>query len=551
MTLRDEVAQLFVVPFSGRPLNTRSKAYRDFVKLVARDHVGGLILVNVTRGRLVDKAQPMDVAAFLNKMQRLTRVPLLVSADLERGASMRMDATTVFPHAMAFTAGRDPAAARFEGEITAREARAVGIQWVFYPVADVNNNPDNPIINIRSFGENPDDVSSYVSAFIEGAQADKKTRVLTTAKHFPGHGDTATDSHMNMATINADRSRLEQVEFAPFRAAIKQGVDAVMTAHIAVPALDNADTPATLSSKILTGILREQMGFKGLIVTDALEMGGIARGFGAGEASVKAMEAGADVLLMPTNPEAAIDAVLGAVRSGRISKKRLDQSVTRILTAKVKVGLGTRSTVDLEHVQEVLNGPEANVRAQEIADRAVTLVKNDRDVLPLRDPGQSCFLILAESRTSIQGQAFQQELRRRAPAARSAILDTTMSDGDIAVVEQQMNGCTATVVAAFVSVAAYRGDVALGGGFPALMQRLIAAKKPLALIALGNPYLFRNYSGVDSYLTTYSTVPLSEIAAVKALFGEIAIKGRLPVTIPALASYGDGIQLPAVHPAVK
>jgi beta-N-acetylhexosaminidase len=551
MTLRDEVAQLLVVPFSGRPLNTRSKAYRDFVKLVAHDHVGGLILVNVTRGRLVDKAQPMDVAAFLNKMQRLAAVPLLVSADLERGASMRLDATTVFPHAMAFTAGRDPAAARFEGEVTAREARAVGVHWVFYPVADVNNNPDNPIINIRSFGEDPDDVSAYVEAFIQGAQADKKTRVLTTAKHFPGHGDTATDSHMNMATINADRNRLERVEFAPFRAAIKQGVDAVMTAHIAVPALDDADTPATLSPKILTGILREQMGFKGLIVTDALEMGGIAKGFSTGEASVRAIEAGADVLLMPSNPEAAIDAVLGAVKSGRITKKRLDQSVERILAAKVRVGLAAKSTVDLENVHEVLNGPEANARAQEIADRAVTLVKNDRDVVPLRDPGKSCFLILAESRTSVQGQAFQQEVRRRAPGARAAILDTSMSDGDIATVEQQMNGCPATVVAAFVSVAAYRGDVALGGGFPALMQRLIAAKQPLALIALGNPYLFRNFSGVDAYVTTYSTVPPAEIAAVKALFGEIAIQGRLPVTIPTLAKYGDGIQLAPVHGAVK
>jgi beta-N-acetylhexosaminidase len=543
MTLRDEVAQLLVVPFSGRPLNPRTKAYRDFVKLVARDHVGGLILVNVTRGRLVDKAQPMDVAAFLNKMQRLTKVPLLVSGDLERGASMRLDATTVFPHAMAFTAGRDPSAAKFEGEVTAREARAVGIQWVFYPVADVNNNPDNPIINIRSFGENPDDVATYADAFIEGAQEDKKTRVLTTAKHFPGHGDTATDSHMNMATILADRPRLEQMEFAPFRAAIKQGVDAVMTAHIAVPALDNENTPATLSPKILTGILRDEMAFKGLIVTDALEMGGIAKGFSTGEAAVRAIEAGADVLLMPTNPGAAIDGVLAAVKSGRITKKRLDQSVARILAAKVKVGLAVKSTVDLENVHEVLNAPESNARAQEIADHAVTLVKNDRDVVPLRDPSKSCFYILAEGRTSIQGQAFQQEVRRRSPGARVAILDTSMSDGDVAMAEQQMTGCDATVVAAFVSVAAYRGDVALGGAFPDLVNRLIAANNPLALVALGNPYLLRNFIGVNAYMTTYSTVPPSEIAAVKALYGEIGTPGKLPVTIPGLAKYGDGIQL--------
>ena len=547
MTLRDEVAQLLVVPFSGRPMNTRTKAYRDFVKLVARDHVGGLILVNVAHGRLVDKAQPLEVAVFLNKMQRLTRVPLLVSADLERGASMRLDATTMFPHAMAFTAGRDPSAARFEGEVTAREARAVGIQWVFFPDADVNNNPDNPIINIRSFGENPEDVATYADAFIEGAQADRKIRVLTTAKHFPGHGDTATDSHMNVATISADRNRLEQVEFAPFRAAIKQGVDAVMTAHIAVPALGDSATPATLSPRILTGVLREEMGFKGLVVTDALEMGGIANGYSTGEAAVRAIEAGADVLLMPTNPEAAIDAVLAAVRSGRISKKRLDQSVARVLAAKVKVGLAAKSTVDIDSVHEVLNAPEANARAQDIADHAVTLVKNDGDIVPLRDPAKSCFLVLAEGRTSVQGQAFQQEVRRRSPGARMALLDTSMSDGDLAMAQQQMGDCDATVVAAFVSVAAYRGDVALGGGFPVLMERLLAAKKPLALISLGNPYLLRNFSTVNAYMTTYSTVPPSEIAAVKALFGEIAIQGRLPVTIPTLAKYGDGIQLPTLR----
>ena len=383
----------------------------------------------------------------------------------------------------------------------------------------------------------------YVDAFIEGAQSDKKNRVLTTAKHFPGHGDTSTDSHMNMATIGADRARLEQLEFAPFRSAIQHGVDSVMTAHIAVPALDDSDIPATLSPKILTGILRNEMGFQGLVVTDALEMGGISKGFSTGEASVRAIEAGADVLLMPSNPEAAINAVLAAVQSGRITKKRLDQSVARVLAAKAKVGLAVKSTVDLERVNEVLNAPEAAARAQQIADRAVTLVKNNSDMVPLRDPLKTCFLLLTESRTTVQGQVFQQEVRRRAPAAQVAILDTSMSDGDLLQAQQQTAACDATVVAAFVSVAAYRGDVALGGNFPALMDRLIAAKKPLALIALGNPYLLRNFPAVNSYLTTYSTVPLSELAAVKALFGEIAIGGKLPVTIPGFAKYGDGIQV--------
>ena len=252
-------------------------------------------------------------------MQRLATVPLMVGGDFERGASMRLEGATVFPHAMAFGAAGDPSLTRYEGEITAREARALGVHWVYYPVADVNNNPDNPIINIRSFGENPKDVAAHVKAFIEGAHADKKNFVLTTAKHFPGHGDTAVDTHMNLATIPADRDRLERLELVPFKAAIEAGVDAVMTAHIAVPALAPPDVPATLSPAILTDLLRKQLGFKGLVITDALEMGGIAKGFSSGEACVRALEAGADTLLMPTDPDAAIRAVLAAEQSGRIS----------------------------------------------------------------------------------------------------------------------------------------------------------------------------------------------------------------------------------------
>jgi len=531
MTIRDEVAQLIVVPFSGQPLNPRTKAYREFVKLVANDHVGGMILVNVTQGRLVQKAEPLAVAAFLNQMQRLAKVPLLVSADLERGASMRLNATTVFPHAMAFAAAQDPGAAKTEGEVTAREARAVGIHWVFYPVADVNNNPDNPIINIRSFGENPAEVSKYVDAFIDGAHADKSNLILTTAKHFPGHGDTSTDSHMNLATITADRERLDKVEFAPFRSAIEHGVDSIMTAHIAVPALDDSGLPATLSPKILTGILREQLGFKGIVVTDALEMGGIAKGFKQGEAAVRALEAGADVLLMPTDPHAVIEAVTAAVQSGRISKKRLEVSVERLLAAKARVGLVWPSTVDLEKVTVILNSPESNAAAQAVADRSVTLVKGGAS---LGDPAKACFLALAESRTSPQGQAFSTEILKRAPGAHVAILNSQMTAEEVAVADQQASGCETTVVAAFVSVAAYRGNVALGGVFPGLMERLIGSGKPVSLVSLGNPYLLRNFTGVSNYMTTFSTVPPSEVAAVKVLFGEIPALGKMPVTIPGV-----------------
>ncbi|MGA2742371.1 MAG: glycoside hydrolase family 3 N-terminal domain-containing protein, partial [Bryobacteraceae bacterium] len=237
LTLREKVAQLIFIPFHGAAPNARSREYRQFMKLIGETRVGGMVLVNWNNGRLTQKAQPYALGAFLNRMQKLSRVPLLVAGDFERGASMRVDGTTVFPQAMAFGAAGDPALARFEGQVTAREARAIGVHWLFFPVADVNNNPDNPIINIRSYGEDPKQVSALVAAFIEGARADPRYRVLTTAKHFPGHGDTAVDTHMNLAVINAPRERLESVELPPFRAAIQAGVDAIMTAHIAVPAL--------------------------------------------------------------------------------------------------------------------------------------------------------------------------------------------------------------------------------------------------------------------------------------------------------------------------
>jgi beta-N-acetylhexosaminidase len=548
MTLREKIAQLVVIGFNGHPMNTRTKAYRKFVHLVEQEQVGGLILVNVSNGRTTAKADPLEAASFINRMQRLAKIPLMVSGDFERGASMRVDATTPFPHAMAFTASRDPEEARIEGEITAREARALGVQWLFFPDADVNNNPDNPIINIRSYGENPADVSSFVSAFIAGAHSVPDARVLTTAKHFPGHGDTDTDTHLNLATIHGDKERLEQVELTPFRAAIKSGTDAVMTAHIAVPALDDPGLPATLSPKIMTGVLRDELGFKGIIVTDALEMGGIAKGYSAGEAAVLALGAGADVLLMPPDAEAAIDGVAAAVKSGHIKPKRIDESVMRILTAKAHVGLATRKLVDLEEIHSVVNSTESNAAAQQISDRSVTLVRNMGDMVPLKAPATTAFFILAEGRTSVEGDAFGAEVRKRSAAANVILVDPTMSDADLNAAVQRTSAATQYVVAAFASVAAYKGSVALGGGFPALIQNLVATKKPVALIALGNPYLLRSFPDVSAYMTTYSPVPPSEVSAVKALFGEITIGGKLPVTIPGLAQYGDGIGVPATHP---
>ncbi len=547
MTLRDEVAQLIFIPFSGTFPNSRSREYRKFVRLIRDTKIGGLVLVNWSNGRTTPKAEPYALAAFLNRMQRIAKTPLLVSADFERGASMRVNETTPFPHTMAFGAAGDPEMARFEGEVTAREARALGVQWVLFPVADVNNNPDNPVINIRSYGENPQAVAAMVKAFIEGAHSDKKNFVLTTVKHFPGHGDTADDTHLNLATIPADRERLDRLELVPFRAAIDAGVDSVMTAHVAVPALAPPDLPATLAPQILTGLLRNELGFQGLVITDALEMGGIAKGYSTGEAAVRALEAGADALLMPPDPDVALKAVIGAVEDGRLSRKRIQASVAKILAAKERLGLDHKRVVDLESIADVLDSPEDHDRAQEIADRAVTLVRNASGVLPLQAPERACYLVLAESRYSSEGQVFARELRKRAPKSAEAALDPSMTREAMDEAVHKLPDCERYVVAAFSTVAAYRGSVGLTGELPQVLQALIASQKPVILIALGNPYLLRGFPDVAAYLATFSTVAPSETAAVKALFGEINIRGHLPVSIPGAAQYGEGLQVPVTR----
>jgi beta-N-acetylhexosaminidase len=382
-----------------------------------------------------------------------------------------------------------------------------------------------------------------VKAFIEGAHSDKNNSVLTTVKHFPGHVDTADDTHLNLATIPADRERLERLELVPFRAAIEAGVDSVMTAHVAVPALAPPDLPATLAPQILTGLLRNDLGFQGLVITDALEMGGIAKGYSTGEAAVRALEAGADALLMPPDPDIAIKAVIGAVEDGRLTRKRIEASVAKILAAKERLGLDRKRVVDLESIADVLDSPEDRDRAQEVAERAVTLVRNTGNVLPLQAPDRACYVVLPEGRYSSEGQVFLRELRKRALKAAEATLDPTMTRDAMDQAVAKLTDCDSYVVAAFSTAAAYRNSVGLAGDLPQVIQALVASRKPVILVALGNPYLLRGFPEVTAYLATFSTVAPSETAAVKALFGEITIRGRLPVSIPGMAQAGEGLQV--------
>ncbi|HEY2842000.1 MAG TPA: glycoside hydrolase family 3 protein, partial [Bryobacteraceae bacterium] len=384
MSLRDRVAQLVIVNANGDAYSSKSPDYEKYRHWVADLHVGGIIINNASQYGLVRNAEPHALAVFLNEMQRLARTPLLVASDFERAASMRVTGGTRFPHSMAYGAANDLAATRYEGLIAAREARALGIHWIFAPVADVNNNPLNPIINLRSYGEDPEQVSRHVAAFIDGAHSDPANRILVTAKHFPGHGDTDIDSHLGLPRLEVPRERLDAMELKPFEAAIARGVDSIMTAHMAVPALDDSGVPATVSPKVLTALLRDELKFTGLIVTDSMAMQGLTLLFDSGEGSVRSIIAGADVLLMPPDPEKAIRAVVAAVENGRLSRQRLDQSVARVLAAKASLGLSSKKKlVNLDAISDVLDSPEAAEKAQAVADRAVTLIRNDRGVLPL------------------------------------------------------------------------------------------------------------------------------------------------------------------------
>jgi beta-N-acetylhexosaminidase len=351
-----------------------------------------------------------------------------------------------------------------------------------------------------------------------------------------------------MATIEGDRERLDRVELAPFRAAIAAGVDSVMTAHIAVPALAPAGVPATLAPTILTDLLKRDLGFKGIVITDSLDMAGITKSFDSGEAAVRALEAGADQLLMPPNPDAVIDAVVAAVENGRLTRRRIQESVIRLLSAKERLGLARKRLVDVEAISDTVDSPDENRHVEEIANRAITLVRNQNQLLPLSAPERSCFVVMAESRFSVQGQLFTQEVRRRVPKAALASLDPSMSRAAMEEVTRNLPACENYAVAAFTSAGAYR-TAKLSGELPGILEALVATGKPVALVSLGSPYLLRGFPKVAAYMATFSSVPASETAAVRALIGEITISGHMPVSIPGLAEIGEGIAAPAKRPA--
>jgi beta-N-acetylhexosaminidase len=544
LTLDDRIAQMIIVRGYGDYLRSDSREYKTLTHYIRDLHIGGMIVANRIRDGEVINAQPYEMAAFLNHLQRMSHTPLFMASDFERGASMRVAETARYPYLMAYGAAHDLAAVRDLGQATAREARALGIQWVFAPDADVNNNPDNPIINTRSFGEDPQAVAQNVVAFIEGAHSNPENYVLVAPKHFPGHGDTAEDSHMQLARIDQPKERMESVELVPFRAAAAHGADAIMTAHLSVPAFEPKPIPATVSKNILTNLLRDEIGFKGLIVTDAMDMQGVTSLFGPGEAAARAVEAGADVILMPPNPEAAIRGIAAAVKSGRISGQKITESAARILAAKQRTGLFRSRLVNLDSIADRVLDPQLEALAQRAASEAFTLVKDDKQLFPITDPANACIVAVTEGQFSSRGKVLLTEVRRRSPSTKTFVANPAMPDAELAAIGSAISSCSRIYIAAFITVGAYRGSVALEGGLNGFVTGVVKSNAPVALISLGSPYLLRYFPDVSAYAATFSTSRSSEIATARAIFGEIAIQGKLPVSIPDLAKLGDGIQVP-------
>ena len=544
MTLREKLGQLLMVFIFGEFTSTESPEYQKLAHMVEDNRIGGFI-IDTRRGPLgIDRSQVYPTAALANQLQRRAKIPLLFGADFETGTAMRLDEGTAFPSAMAIAATGRPQDAYTAGNVTALEARAAGIQWIFAPVADVNSNPDNPIINIRSYGEDPQRVAQFVSAFIRGVE---ENGALATAKHFPGHGDTSTDTHLALGIVSGDRARLESVELVPFRAAIAAGVSSIMTGHLEVPAFEPELTvPATLSPRILTGLLREKLGFDGLVVTDALDMEGVAALYSPGEVAVRSIAAGADVLLVPPSPEAALAALEDAVNSGRIPMRRIDEAVRRILRAKAQLGLEKNRFVDINALNEAFGRPEFAAQAQDIADRGVTLLRDRTPLLPL-DATRPLRVLLVEisgDADPYPGAELEREIRSRADSLEVLRADTRFEQVETLKLPP-LDRYDVAVAALFVRVADRKGNVGLPENQANFVRQLLATGKPTAVACFGSPYLIERFPGAQTWLAEFSTNDVAQRAVGRALFGQVAIDGQVPVTVPGVAKLGDGLRVAA------
>jgi beta-N-acetylhexosaminidase len=575
LSLRDKAAQLVWPMVFGDFAPTGSAAWARAQGYVTNDHIGGLVM---------SVGGPLEIAEKLNAMQRLSSVPLIVGADLEFGTGYRarggyflpnaidLGGATVFPPEMGIGATRDSSLAYEQGRITAIEGRAIGIHIAFAPVLDVNNNPANPVIGVRSFGEDQRLDAALGASLVRGLQ---EHGMIATGKHFPGHGDTDQNSHLTLPTITVSRARLDSVELVPFRAAMAAGIDAIMTAHIALPAiLGDSSTPATLSSRVMTDLLRHDLGFRGLLITDAMDMNGVLanarpgrqgqtltgqygtiNSIGLTEACKRAIEAGADVLLMPTDVPAAIDAVVAGVQEGRFTAARVDSSARRLLALKERIGLSRNRFVPLDSVRAIVGDSNNLNVARRAAEESITLAKDSLHLVPLArgSNGARLLSITLASRSNLgAGVAFLSELRRNLGSG-VRIRDEYLNPDDPGANYSRLLAASDSADLVLVSsyLAPSYSASAAGPAVPVVdfLRSLARRRTRTILINFGNPYLYQQVPEVGSYLIAWGGFPMSQRAAAQALAGMNPISGRLPITIPPSLRFGAGEMREAVSPA--
>jgi beta-N-acetylhexosaminidase len=572
LSLRDKAAQMVWPWMLGDYTASDDANFRRIERLMREQHLGGMI---------ISVGSPTEIAAKLNALQSASPLPLLVGADLETGAAFRarggyflpnaidLGGATSFPYQMGIGASRDSALAYAMGKVTALEGRALGIHMAFAPVVDVNNNPKNPVISLRSFGENPQLVAGLGAAFVHGIQ---ENGMLATAKHFPGHGDTEQNSHLELARVDASRARIDSVELVPFRAAVNAGVRGVMTFHGVMPALDTTPIAATLNPRIMTDLLRGDLGFKGLVITDALDMNGVLGKMSMAEVTQRAVVAGADVLLMPTDNVGAIDAVVDGVRTGKFPESRIDASVRKLLAAKHEMGLDRQRLVDVQAMRAIVGDSANMATARTAAERAITLVKDSLGMIPLGRLPKSARIVSLSIAPKVDlgaGLTFNGELARTFPNVRSLTLSPESLYGAAsgatagaavtggtyvaspqpalfpASVENALRasqGADVVIVSSYFGASSSTARLAAPGGMGALIDSLQRSGAKVVLVSFSNPYIASELPATPAYLVAWGSAPVSQRAAARAVLGLAPISGQLPITIPSVAGYGAGLR---------
>ncbi len=556
MTLDERIGQLVHVGINARFLNQESNEYQELKRQVVENKIGGII---------VFVGGVYETVHLINRMQESAKIPLLISADFETGVGMRFEDTVNFPWNMAIAATGNPEFARREGVIAARESRALGVQWAFAPDVDVNNNADNPVINVRSYGENPQDVARFAVAFAEGLQSGN---VLATAKHFPGHGDTNVDSHRGLPVIDFSRSRLEQIELVPFKSVLDAGIGSVMVAHISLPQIDNTKIeplkksikasytetevisqgttmPATLSPKVITKILRDELKFDGLIVTDAMDMSGLTIYFNQDEAAVRAFSAGADVLLKPASADLAIKGLKAAVESGRISEQRLNESVRKQLAWKYELGLEKQKITPIDAVDTAVSSRQTRQLSEEIADGAMTLVKNENKNLPLAKGKKTMVLCITNGEDRLfVGNTFTQALRASGMQTERIVIDERSTPKEVSEAIEKAKSSEIVIAGLFGRVrSGAKNSVGLPDTGARVLREVLQSKPETINVSFGNPYLLKNFPEMKTYIVAYGDMTSLQRSAARALSGEIDFLGKLPISIGENYPRGTGLNL--------